>query len=118
MNIDSQEFVKQLENDFITHISFMMDYLAIGFNVGTLTAVIPPSIMEGDELWQWRKPGYNEKIISLIQIKVSTVVFNETEKYLSLKLENSVEILLSWNDPPVNVSETFILNINSEVLIK
>ena len=31
---DSQEFVKQLEGSSITHITFMNDYLAIGFNIG------------------------------------------------------------------------------------
>ena len=95
----------------------MMDYLAIGFNKGALTAIIPPDILEGDKRWQWGKPGYNDKLISLIQTEVSSAVLNEDEKYLSFKLENSVELLLSWNDPPPDIPEVFILNINSEVFI-
>ena len=91
---DSQEFVKQLEGSSITHITFMNDYLAIGFNIGALTAVIPPTILKGNKMWGWRRSGYNDNIISLIQTNVTSVVLNENEKYLKLILENKVEILL------------------------
>ena len=81
MNTNSNDFAKKLESDYITHISFLMDYLAIGFNSGTLTAFLPPSIISGEKSWHWQQPGFNDKLVSLIQSKVISVDLNEDEKH-------------------------------------
>lgn len=117
MKNNSEKFVKKLENNYISSITFMNGYMAIGFNIGALTANIPPSILKEKKLWRWEEPGYNDLMISLVETKVISVILNENEEFLNLILENDVELLISWNDYTLEVPEAFILNIDSEVLI-
>jgi hypothetical protein len=98
---ERQEALSRLVGGRLTSVQFILSYLILGFDEkGSLTTLVWPEILDGDEKIAFGTKGYRDKLCSLIE-KTAKNVTMEPDETISVDFENGIEIripLRSYQD--------------------
>jgi hypothetical protein len=104
------EALSTLYGESLGSITFVEDYLQLGFRGGRVTIVVHPRLLIDGEEYLWNDPQFCTKLRA--QIGVSLRNAEVTDAGITLTMANGTRLAAVFSDEP-NLTERFLFAIDS-----
>ena len=112
MNKTEHELLQVLIDQQLTAVTFLLDYLNLGFNTSYLTIISKPIIMSSDKKFDSASPDFCNQLLKCIGMKVEKVHI-KTNNHMIINFNNGYKFFLSLKPEDYIAGEAMIYKDDS-----